>query len=142
MSTLVPPKPEDMLLLYVAATNTVVNTIIVIEWLESTAEVKQKLMSSSPEATLGSPYHDQEAQALILGAHYSDHIQLAIGTYPPKQRSNMADHTMGSGNRPVQCSIRLQMGDQVVSTHELHCGVDQFRPVRYRRVTQPLGDVF
>jgi hypothetical protein len=39
---LVPPKPDDVLLLYVAATDTVVNTAIVVEWPEATTEVKQQ----------------------------------------------------------------------------------------------------
>jgi hypothetical protein len=39
--TLVPPKPDDVLLLYVAATDTVVSTVIVVEWPEAVTEVKQ-----------------------------------------------------------------------------------------------------
>jgi hypothetical protein len=42
--TLVPPKPEDVLLLYVVATNTVVSIVIVVEWPEATTEVKQQPM--------------------------------------------------------------------------------------------------
>jgi hypothetical protein len=41
---LVPPKPDDVLLLYVAATDAVVSTIIVVEWPEATIEVKQQLV--------------------------------------------------------------------------------------------------
>jgi hypothetical protein len=40
--TLVPPKPDDVLLLYVAATNTVVSTAIVVERPEASTEVKQQ----------------------------------------------------------------------------------------------------
>jgi hypothetical protein len=39
--TLVPPKPDDVLLLYVAATDTVVSTVIIVEWPEAVTEVKQ-----------------------------------------------------------------------------------------------------
>jgi hypothetical protein len=42
MPTLVPPKSDDVLLLYVAATDAVVSTVIIVEWPEATIEVKQK----------------------------------------------------------------------------------------------------
>jgi hypothetical protein len=42
LPTLVPPKPDDVLLLYVAATDTVVSTAIVVERSEATMEVKQQ----------------------------------------------------------------------------------------------------
>jgi hypothetical protein len=41
LPTLVPPKPDDVLLLYVAATDMVVSTAIVVERPEATTEVKQ-----------------------------------------------------------------------------------------------------
>jgi hypothetical protein len=37
---LVPPKPDDVLLLNVAATDTVVSMVITVEWPEATIEVK------------------------------------------------------------------------------------------------------
>jgi hypothetical protein len=42
LSTLVPLKPEDVLILYVAATDTVVSIVIVVEWPEATTEIKQQ----------------------------------------------------------------------------------------------------
>jgi hypothetical protein len=42
LSILVPLKPDDMFLLYVAATDIVVSTIIVVERSEATMEVKQQ----------------------------------------------------------------------------------------------------
>jgi hypothetical protein len=42
LPTLVPPKPDDVLLLYVAATDTIVSTAIIVERPEATTEVKQQ----------------------------------------------------------------------------------------------------
>jgi hypothetical protein len=44
LPTLVPPKPNDVLLLYVAATDTVVCMVITVERPEATTEVKKQLM--------------------------------------------------------------------------------------------------
>jgi hypothetical protein len=44
MPTLVPPTPNDVLLLYVTATDTVVSTAITVERPEATTEVKQQHM--------------------------------------------------------------------------------------------------
>jgi hypothetical protein len=44
LPVLVPPKPDDVLLLYVVATDSIVSTIIVVERPEANTEVKQQLV--------------------------------------------------------------------------------------------------
>jgi hypothetical protein len=53
------------------------------------------------EFVLRSSHDDQEAKPLLLGTHSPSHVRSAIGTCPPKQRSNRVDRSMGSGDRPV-----------------------------------------
>jgi hypothetical protein len=50
---------------------------------------------------LRSPHDDQEAEALLLGAYCPDHLLSAIVSRPTKQRNNMVDCTMGSGDRVI-----------------------------------------
>jgi hypothetical protein len=44
LPTLVTPKEDNVLLLYVSATDTIVSIIITVEWLEANTEVKQQLV--------------------------------------------------------------------------------------------------
>jgi hypothetical protein len=42
LPTLVPPRPKDIMLLYVVATDAVVSTVIFVEWPNASTEVKQR----------------------------------------------------------------------------------------------------
>jgi hypothetical protein len=42
LPTLVPPRPEDILLLYVVAMSAIVSTVIFIEWSDASTKVKQQ----------------------------------------------------------------------------------------------------
>jgi hypothetical protein len=57
------------------------------------------MVPTSVEAALCSSHDDQEAKALLLGAHSPGRVRSAISTGPLEHRSNRADRSMGSGDR-------------------------------------------
>jgi hypothetical protein len=59
------------------------------------------MVPTGAEAALCNSHDDQEAKALLLGAHSSGRVQSAISTRPPVQRSNWVDHSMGSVDQPI-----------------------------------------
>jgi hypothetical protein len=116
LPTLVPPKFDDVPLLYVSATDVFVNIVIAVERPEQhrskttigilcqwNFERHLDKIPTGTEATLCSTHDDQEAEALFSGSFHASHIESADGACHPKQRSNGMDSTVGHGDWPVWC---------------------------------------
>jgi hypothetical protein len=104
LSTLVPPKEDGVLLVYVAAIDAVINIVIIVERLEVNTEVKQQpvyfISDILKDAQIWYP-HVQKLLYTVFMTTFGVHPPIGLWCASSKAKKQQGDRTVSSGDRSV-----------------------------------------